>query len=108
MKNKEASFNIETKNSRSKDYITFEMRIKDDGSHSLERTKVFIYDMALLFNEYTKKRHPRLLIHDNIFDVDQDTLVQCLNYIAKQEEKHRVPSVSLLEYPIFPFIFISS
>lgn len=27
------------------------------------------------------------LVHDNIFDVDQDTLVQCLNYLYKQEEK---------------------
>ena len=28
-----------------------------------------------------------MLIHDNIFDVDQDTLVQSLNFLAKQEEK---------------------
>ena len=26
-------------------------------------------------------------MHDNIFDVDQDTLVQCLNYVYKQEEQ---------------------
>jgi uncharacterized protein YydD (DUF2326 family) len=89
MNSREASFNIETKNSsKRKDYIDFEMRIKDDGSHSVERTKVFIYDVALMFNEYTKQRHPGLLIHDNIFDVDQDTLVQCLNYMSKQEEQH--------------------
>jgi len=89
MGDKDASFHINTKNSsRSKDYIAFEMRIKDDGSHSVDRTKVFIYDMALMFNEYTKKRHPRLLIHDNIFDVDQDTLVQSLNYLAKQEVQY--------------------
>jgi len=87
MDNKEASFYINTKkSSQSKNYIDFEMRIFDDGSHSVDRTKVFIYDMALMFNEYTKKKHPRLLIHDNIFDVDQDTLVQSLNYLAKQEE----------------------
>jgi uncharacterized protein YydD (DUF2326 family) len=80
MNSREASFNIETKNSsKRKDYIDFEMRIKDDGSHSVERTKVFIYDVALMFNEYTKQRHPGLLIHDNIFDVDQDTLVQCVS-----------------------------
>jgi uncharacterized protein YydD (DUF2326 family) len=54
MGNKEASFDIKTKNSSSvKDYIEFEMRIDDDGSHSIERTKVFIYDVALLFNENT-------------------------------------------------------
>lgn len=52
-------------------------------------TKVFIYDMALLFNQYTRDRHPLFLVHDNIFDVDQDTLVQCLNYIYKQEEQYQ-------------------
>ncbi len=89
MNSREASFNIVTKNSStSKDYIDFQMRIKDDGSHSIERTKVFIYDVALMFNEYTKQRHPHLLIHDNIFNVDQDTLIQCLNYLSKQEEQH--------------------
>ena len=65
----------------------FDMRTYDDGSHSVERTKVFIYDMALLFNEHTRVRHPKLLIHDNIFDVDQDTLVQSLNFLKIQEEK---------------------
>jgi len=89
MGNKEASFDIKTKNSSSvKDYIEFEMRIDDDGSHSIERTKVFIYDVALLFNENTSKRHPKFLIHDNIFDVDQDTLVQCLNFLSKKEEQY--------------------
>lgn len=87
MNNKDASFRINTKASaRSKDYVEFEMRIHDDRGHSVERTKVFIYDMALLFNEYTRKKHPKLLIHDNIFDVDKDTLVQSLNYLAKQED----------------------
>jgi uncharacterized protein YydD (DUF2326 family) len=86
MNNRVASFNIETKSIKRKDYINFEMRIDDDGSHSLERTKVFIYDIALLFNKETRKRHPLLLIHDNIFDVDNDTLVQCLNFLSKQEE----------------------
>ena len=89
MGNKEASFDIETKNSsKVKDYIEFEMRIDDDGSHSIERTKVFIYDLALMFNENTTKRHPKFLIHDNIFDVDQDTLIQCLNFLSKKEEQH--------------------
>lgn len=34
----------------------------------------------------TRKRHSLFLVHDNIFDVDQDTLVQCLNYVYKLEE----------------------
>lgn len=87
MGNMECSFDIKTKNTpKGKTPIEMSMRIYDDGSHSVDRTKVFIYDMALMFNEYTRMRHPLFLIHDNIFDVDQDTLVQCLNYVAKQEE----------------------
>lgn len=85
MGNRECSFEIKTK-SNGKNPIGINLRIFDDGSHSVDRTKVFIYDMALLFNEYTHQRHPLFLIHDNIFDVDQDTLVQCLNYVYKQEE----------------------
>jgi len=86
MANRECSFDIKTKGGRSKTPIDITIRIYDDGSHSVDRTKVFIYDMALMFNEYTRQRHPLFLVHDNIFDVDQDTLVQCLNYAYKQEE----------------------
>jgi uncharacterized protein YydD (DUF2326 family) len=89
MGNRECSFNFETvNNSKSQEVVRFDMRTYDDGSHSVERTKVFIFDMALMFNEYTRERHPKLLIHDNIFDVDQDTLVQSLNFLKKQEEKY--------------------
>ncbi|MDQ1351956.1 MAG: hypothetical protein QG657_2262 [Acidobacteriota bacterium] len=88
MGNRQCSFNIDTiDRSNSKEVIRFEMRTFDDGSHSVERTKVFIYDMALLFNDYTRQRHPKIVIHDNIFDVDQDTLVQSLNFLKMQEEK---------------------
>ncbi|AUM63540.1 DUF2326 domain-containing protein [Brevibacillus laterosporus] len=90
MGNKECSFAIETINNKTnKQTVKIEMRIYDDGSHSVDRTKVFIYDMSLLFNKYTRIRHPGLLIHDNIFDVDQDTLVQSLNFLAKQEENYQ-------------------
>lgn len=89
MGNRECSFGIETiDKAKGKTPIEFNLRIFDDGSRSVDRTKVFIYDMALLFNEYTRKRHPLFLVHDNIFDVDQDTLVQCLNYIYKKEEQY--------------------
>jgi len=89
MGNKECSFDIETiEKSNSKEVVNFDMRIYDDGSHSVDRAKVFIYDMALLFNDFTRERHPKLLIHDNIFDVDQDTLVRSLNYLRKQEERY--------------------
>ena len=90
MGNKECSFSLQTVDkARKKTPVELTLRIYDDGSHSVDRTKVFIYDMALLFNQYTRDRHPLFLVHDNIFDVDQDTLVQCLNYIYRQEEQYQ-------------------
>ena len=90
MRNKECSFSLQTVDkARKKTPVELTLRIYDDGSHSVDRTKVFIYDMALLFNQYSRDRHPLFLVHDNIFDVDQDTLVQCLNYIYKQEEQYQ-------------------
>lgn len=90
MGNKECSFSLQTVDkARKKTPVELTLRIYDDGSHSVDRTKVFIYDMALLFNQYTRDRHPLFLVHDNIFDVDQDTLDQCLNYIYKQEEQYQ-------------------
>ena len=90
MGNKECSFSLQTVDkARKKTPVELTLRIYDDGSHSVDRTKVFIYDMALLFNQYTRDRHPLFLVHYNIFDVDQDTLVQCLNYIYKQEEQYQ-------------------
>lgn len=89
MGNKKASFEIRTVNpKKSKQIVEIELRIDDDGSHSIDRTKVFIYDLSLLFNKYTCERHPEFLIHDNILEVDQDTIVQSLNFLAQQEGLH--------------------
>lgn len=82
MGNRGCSFDIKTVNKDTyKDIVQFYMTIDYGGSHSVERVKVFIYDLALLLNENTKQKHPNLLIHDNIFDVDQDTLLRSLNYL---------------------------
>ena len=90
MGNRECSFSIQTiDKAQSKTPVELVLRIYDDGSRSVDRTKVFIYDMALLFNQYTRDRHPLFLVQDNIFDVDQDTLVRCLNYIYSQEEQYQ-------------------
>ncbi len=80
--NKQASFQL--KHTTNKQIVEILMRIADDGSHSIEREKVFIYDLALLLNEYTKSRHPGFLIHDNIFDVDQDTLIKSLRFLDEK------------------------
>jgi uncharacterized protein YydD (DUF2326 family) len=89
MGNKQSSFSIKTINKTQKKIpVNIDLRIYDDGSHSVNRTKVFIYDVALMFNSLTNRYHPQFLVHDNIFNVDQDTLVQCLNYLYEQEEKY--------------------
>ena len=80
--NARASFTLEV--TSKKQIVEMELRIDDDGSHSVEREKVFIYDLALLLNAYTRERHPGLLIHDNIFDVDQDTLIKSLKYLIEK------------------------
>lgn len=77
--NRRASFEVRTTNR--KHVVDMVLRIDDDGSHSVEREKVFIYDIALLLNDYTKARHPGILVHDNIFDVDDDTLQKSLEFI---------------------------
>lgn len=82
MGNRKSSFTI--KATEKKEVVTLELRIDTDGSHSNEREKVFFYDMALMLTDETLYKHPKLLIHDNIFDVDQDTLIKSLNFLAEK------------------------
>ncbi|MBX8472108.1 DUF2326 domain-containing protein [Pseudomonas sp. RIT778] len=82
--NRLSSFEVEV--TKKKEIIKFELRIYDDGSHSNEREKVFLYDIGLLINAETGRRHPGLLVHDNIFDVDYDTLIKSLNYLSDNED----------------------
>lgn len=77
--NQQCSFDVEVKDN--KEIVKFDLRIYDDGSHSIDREKVFFYDYALLTSPSTECRHPGLLIHDNIFEVDRDTLIKNLDYI---------------------------
>jgi uncharacterized protein YydD (DUF2326 family) len=76
---RKASFEVQTTSKRH--IVDIVLRIDDDGSHSVEREKVFIYDLALILDSFTKFRHPGLLVHDNIFDVDDDTLQKSLEYL---------------------------
>ncbi len=82
--NRKASFDVRT--TANKQVVDIVLRIDDDGSHSVEREKVFIYDIALLLNDFTKMRHPGLLVHDNIFDVDEDTLNKSLEFLLTRAE----------------------
>lgn len=84
MGNREAHFEIRT--TRNQNVVEFIMRTDDDGSHSTERMKVFIYDISLMLNEYTRKNHPRFLIHDNIFE-DDDSIEKSLNFLFEYNNK---------------------
>lgn len=87
MGTRQTSFHIHLETGAQRKHpLELELRVPDDGSHSVERTKVFVYDTALMFSPCTQARHPGFLLHDNIFDVDQDTLVQCLNFLYEQVE----------------------
>ena len=89
MGNRNAHFEIDTINSaKAKEFLSFDFRINDDGSWSTNRMKVFIYDLALLLNDNTKKNHPKLLVHDNLFNVDNDSLEKSLNFLHRQSENH--------------------
>lgn len=78
--NRKSSFEVQI--SKKAEILKFELRTDSDGSHSINREKVFLYDLSLLINSDTAKYHPGLLVHDNIFDVDQDTLIKSMNYIG--------------------------
>jgi len=82
MGNRQASFTLTTVGLAQ--VIDLILRIDSDGSHSVEREKTFIYDFALLINEFAAERHLGFLIHDNIFEVDTDTLKRSLRFILDQ------------------------
>ncbi|AWG23294.1 hypothetical protein FFWV33_18055 [Flavobacterium faecale] len=85
MGNREAHFEIKT--TKNKNVVDFIMRTDDDGSHSTERMKVFIYDVSLMLNEYTRQNHPGFLIHDNIFE-DDDSIEKSLNFLYEYNKKN--------------------
>lgn len=41
-----------------------------------------------MFNEHTRKNHPKFLVHDNIFGHSEDDLEKCLNFLYQQERNH--------------------
>lgn len=84
MGNREAHFEIKT--TKNQNVVDFIMRTDDDGSHSTERMKVFIYDISLMLNEYTRINHPGFLIHDNIFE-DDDSIEKSLNFLFEYNYK---------------------
>jgi uncharacterized protein YydD (DUF2326 family) len=87
MGNSEASFRFKISESKTtKNPISFDCRIFDDGSYSINRDRTLLYDFSLLFDPVARANHPGFLLHDNILEVDQDTVYQTLNFLAEQIE----------------------
>ncbi len=87
MQSSRASFRFQLKNTpAAKRPLSFDLRIQDDGSKSIDQVRVFIYDLAVMFDPLSRVNHPGFLVHDNILEVDQDTLTRCLNFLHFQIE----------------------
>lgn len=70
-----------------KKLVNVDLRITDDGSYSVDRIKMFLFDIALMIDDKTRKRHPKFLIHDNIFQMDNDSLEKCISLILEKEQE---------------------
>jgi uncharacterized protein YydD (DUF2326 family) len=87
--NKHCQFQINISDS-SASFVEFDYRIKLDGSSGINRIKTFIYDVLLMVNKVTAERHPRFLIHDNIFaSTGRDDMIRSLNYLHNLSKKNQ-------------------
>jgi uncharacterized protein YydD (DUF2326 family) len=82
-----ASFRFKISESKTtKSPVSFDCRIPDDGSYSINRDRTLLYDYSLLFDPVASLNHPGYLLHDNILEVDQDTVYRTLNFLSEQVE----------------------
>ncbi len=87
--NKHCQFKIDISESLA-NFVVFDYRIKLDGSSGINRIKTFIYDVLLMVNKVTSKRHFGFLIHDNIFaSTGRDDMVKSLNYLHDLSAKNK-------------------
>lgn len=87
--NKRCHFKIDISESKA-EFIDFNYRTDFDGGSGVNRIKTLIYDVLLMTNKHTSKRHPRFLIHDNIFaSSGKDDMVRSLNYIHKKSTRSK-------------------
>ena len=85
--NKECHFNIQTK-PESSEFVEIDYRVNLDGGTGVNHIRTFIYDVLLLLNKYTSKKHLGFLIHDNIFaGVGLDDMVRSLNFLDDKQKK---------------------
>jgi uncharacterized protein YydD (DUF2326 family) len=81
-------FDIKVDTGLPKEYVRFDYRTYLDRGASSDRTKILIYDVLLMLDEHTSKRHPKFLIHDNVFSaVGKNDMVNALNYLDDRHNK---------------------
>lgn len=86
MLNAHCNFDFFTTNDFEKEkFFQFRIFIDGHGGKGSNQTRAVIYDLTLITNEYTKKRHHGLIIHDNLIFglVDKDTSIKTLNFLNK-------------------------
>lgn len=84
MNSSECDFTFLAKNIfMAKSFFKFNIYIQGQGSKGVDQMQAVIYDLALLNNEYTQKKHLKFLIHDNLIfgSVDKDSSIKTLNYL---------------------------
>ncbi len=86
--NRKCHFRISVNEKAKKQVLQIDYRTDLDGGASSDRIKTFIYDVRLMLDNYTSKRHPGFLIHDNVFAaVGRNDMVKSLNYLYDVEQK---------------------
>jgi uncharacterized protein YydD (DUF2326 family) len=69
-------------------FMSFDYRTDLDGGSGVDRIKTFIYDVLLMTSPATAPRHPKFLIHDNIFaSAGLEDTIRSLNYLHSLYEK---------------------
>jgi uncharacterized protein YydD (DUF2326 family) len=81
-------FKIDVNDKAKRQALVFDYRTDLDGGASSDRMKTWMYDVLLMLNKFTTERHPKFLIHDNVFAaVGRNDMVRSLNYLYDAELK---------------------
>jgi len=86
MGSSECDFDISVTNSFAPtSFFQIRVYVEGQGSKGVNQMQSVMYDFALLSNEFTSRRHLKILIHDNLIfgSVDKDSSIKALNYINK-------------------------
>ena len=81
-------FKIDVNDKAKRQALVFDYRTDLDGGASSDRMKTWMYDVLLMLNKFTTERHPKFLIHDNVYAaVGRNDMVKSLNYLYEEEQK---------------------